>query len=479
MSGYLGARLIAGARGRVVVTVILLAASLIVHLGIARRFGFVGLGEYTATTLVVFIASVVFLVGVPLATGRLIAQALEAEDEAGARDAAATGLVAMLLLSLLAAAVVWSFWDGLMDAMRVERRVPALAAAGAILAAGTLHYVSNVFQARLQMMVVGLITIVQPVAAVVALLLERAYGGIAPADVAVLGYLAGGTAAAIAFIAAGYRTYLARQQLVALLRASIESFPLLYASIFSAWTDRVLVALVLGPAALGIYQAAFAVVDGSLRLPRSAASFLVSAYARISASRPEELERTIRVHVRIWVVSTAVLASGLIAGADGIATTLFGFGFAVAAAPLAVMAAGLVPGIVALSLATAATGRGAVRVPVYVAASTIPLQFALILALAPRLGVVGAAAAYALSALAGLLGYLWWGRGQELITPQTQLPRTLLHAVAAIGLAAALAALPVPWSIRLAAASVTAAALTVGLLGSEERGVIRRLAQGS
>lgn len=478
MNESLGTRLITAARGRALVTVLLVGASFIAQVGIARRFGLLGLGEYTATALVVFIAAVVFASGVPLATSRVMGAALEARDEATARDSAATGFAVAIALSFLASAVVWSSWDWLMEALGVDGRVPAAAAFAATLAAGALHYVPSVFQARLQMATVGLISIAQPTAVIAALLADRAYPGIAPATMAVIGYVAGGAVSIIAFIAAGFRPYIVRDQVIALVRMGPAALPLSYANVFAAWTDRLLVSVILGPVGLGIYQGAFAVVDGALRLPRAAASFLVLAYARVSTGRPEELDRMLRLHVRIWVAYAAVLAAGLIAGADGIVTTVFGFGWGDAAAPLGIMAVALAPGMVVLSVATAATGRGAMRVPLYAAATTVPLQVIFMLVLATRFGVIGAASAYLLVTLSGLAGYWWWGHKRRIVTGEVRLSLTLGHAAAAAAIAAALMALPLPWPVRMGLAALVAAGVSLRLLGSEERVVLRTLVQG-
>ncbi len=474
-SGGLRRRLIVGARGHLIVTLILLGASFAAQVGIARRFSLLGLGEYVATTLVVFLASVTAISGLPLAMGDMVARYHEKGDEPAERDVASTGFVLAMTLSLVAAMLAGLAWPMLADILGLRRPVPAALIAAAVFAAGSLGYVPLIFQARLEMAAMGIIAIVQPLVVVAALGWDTVAPGVRPSTMAVLGYVAAGTVAAGGFFVAGYRPSLVREQISPLVKQAARSLPIVYSNIFSAWADRLLVSLLLGPAALGIYQAAAALIDGAGRIPRAASPFLVSAYARVSVDHSAQLERVVRLHTHLWLAYAAVLAAGLIAGADGLATSIFGFGSIAVADPLRILALALMPNVLALSLATAVTGQRAGNAALVIGLVTIPLQVALMILMAPLLGIAGAALAHVLVALVAFGSYWLWSR-HGLLARENPLGPALLVGALAVGSAAVTAALPVPWLVRSITAALVASALVgVALFGREERRMIRVL----
>lgn len=472
-------RVVAGARSQVLVTIALLVASFASQVGMARHFSFVGLGEYVGTVLVIFLVSVVAISGLPLAAAERVGRALENGDPEAARRAASTGFVLAMLASAAAALVLRWIWEPVMGAMRVPRPVDSSLAALGLLGASAVGYVPLVFQARLQMAAVGLLAICQPFTVLLLTVWDVIHGGVAPVFMAVIGYVVAGIVSSAALLLVTRATPPARSEVRPLLRQALLSLPLLWANVFSSWIDRLLTSLLLGPAALGIYQADIALIDGALRIPRASTTYLVSAYARVSVATDGSIGRALAVHVRLWTAYAAGIGALLIAGSDGIATTVFGGGSIAAALPLRVLALGLVPGVVVLSYATATAGSGFANVGVVVGRATIPIAILLLVVLAPTFGVVGAAVAQVAGITAMAIGYSWWSARHHFAFAPARLVRPLSIAAGVLVLGIGVSAVPAAWYARCGAAAVLTAALVVpSLIHRDERLVIRTLLLG-
>lgn len=466
-------RLVRGARGQVVVTIVLLFSSFASQAGITRRFGLSGLGEYTAATLVVFLASTAAISSIPLATGERLARHLERGDRKAERATAATAGAIALVVAGAAAAVVWLGWDLIGAALHIGDGLGAPLIAFAIVGAAAVGYVPVVFEARLQMMHVGLIAIIQPLTAVVALALDTFSPGVRPAVIAVAGYVAGGTVAMMAFLAAGYRVCFVRSEARPLLRQALHAMPLLYANLLAAWIDRLIVSVLGGPALLGTYHAAAAIIYGAMRLPHSASSFLIAAYARVAVARAARLGDAVATHVRLWTAYAAVLAAVLIAGADGIVSLAYGPGSVAAIAPMQILAVGSIPAIAALSLTTAVTGSGAGHVAVRVSGLTIPLQLLLVSVGVSTFGVIGAALANVVVMAVTFLAYERWSPKHTGLVDRSV--RTSLAAgVGIAGIALGIAYLPLhPIARIVGATTIALVGMRMLLFGPEERSIIR------
>lgn len=469
----LRSRLISSTRWHVFVTVVLLFASFAVQVGIARRFALIGLGEYVSTSIAIFLASVVALNGLPLAASHGVAARLERGDQFGASRVASTGLVMALVSSAVVSAVAALAWPSLSGILRLAAPVPAWSVGLSVLAGGSMHFVPLIFQARFQMATAGAITLAQPFAAIVLLGWDTLNpGSVRPGILSVGGYLLGGVTATLLFVAA-HRSGPSLGEVRPLIVRSLRSLPLLYASTFSAWVDRLMISLLLGPAALGTYQAAAILIEGVLRVPRNVSPFLLSAYARVSSRSSASVGRLAGVHARLWTAGAVVFAAGLIASADGIVTTLFGAGSFAVTDPLRIMTLALVPGLLSLLLTTVATGATAVAGTnvLLVSLATIAMQVVSMVVLAPRLGVTGAAAAYVVATATGALVYLGVASRHGVGVPAGR-----LAAVTALALATGVvvAAAPASWPLRAVVALAAVAFVAArALLGPDERELLR------
>lgn len=473
----LRARLVTGLRGQLIVILALLFASFTAQVGIARRFTLSGLGEYVATTLVIFLAGVIATSALPIAAGERIARSLESADHEGASRAAGTGFVLAMLPSFAAAALVGLIWDLAASVLQLRSAPAGPVVAIAVVAAGALGYVPLLFQARLEMAVVGLIAIAQPFAVLLALTWDIFVPSLRPSTMAVIGYVSGGVASVAAFLLAGYVPRLAVSEIRPLVTQTARALPLLYANVFSTWVDRLLISVLLGPTSLGTYHAAAAFIEGPLRIPRGSTSFLVAAYARISVGHGTEIGRVMSMQMRLWVAYACPIAATLMAAGDGVVASLFGPQSTAVAEPLRILTIGLVPGLLSLLVTTAATGVRVADVVVAVSRITIPLEVVLMVVLALAFGVVGAAVAEVAAVVAGFVALLWWTSRRAPRLALEDLTRMLVASLAVVTLGALLAAVPAPWPARLAAGLAVASAIVFTVvLRKDELAVIRMLA---
>lgn len=470
----LGARLIGAARNQAMTTVMLSAAQFVAQVGVARRSGFVGLGDYVATGLAIYVVSVAAMLAIPLTAGRQLGYLLERDETDAASDTASAGLLIILFLATAGGVLLASLW-GWLGATFVIVPASAYVVALAVISSAVMAYSIRLLQARLQVAAAGLVAIAQPFVVVLAIGWDTISPGVHPSDMAVFGYIAGGIVGAASLLVAGIVPRWDRAAVLALLRKAIPYAPASYANHLAGWVDRIVVSVVLGAPSLGTYQAATALVEGPLRLLRGASFFFVSAYGRAVAVGDQPGARLRRVHVRIWSAYAAAIAGGLLASADGLVTSLYGPGFSGAILPLSVLALGLIPTTVGLTLLTAGVGMEH-QSALVIARLAIPAQLALGLVLAQVAGVPGVALAQVAVLTPIAIAQMHWSRDPSLVLPG-DLALRLIAVMLLVPLAGAVLALaPVWWPLRLGIGIAVGAAIGARLLlESEERYVVRRL----
>lgn len=468
-------RIVRGSREQSLLALVILAASVLAQLGLARRFGPPGLGEYVATTLVVITASTVAVSSLPFAAAQRIGRLMEGPEEERAAATALTGLALAVSCSIAVAVLIGFLWAPIVRVLNLgPNAAPAWTVGMAITFAGALHFVPLTFQARFAMRTSGLITLTQPVAVVLAIAWDTLAPGLQPSTIAAFGYVAGGSAGAVALLLMR-RGSLSRGEIRPLLSQSMRSMPMLYSSVVSTWVDRLVISVLLGPVALGMYQAALSLLEVPLRIPRSLAPFLSSAYARISVDHSSRLPEAIVIHARLWAVFAAIAGAGLVASVDGLVPTLFGPGLAPASEPARVMAVGLAPAILGLVLITVGTGGAYPNLGLVVFRIAAPLQVIALVLLAFRFGILGAAVASILTVLVTFVCYIWlWPASRSTLLKHLVAP--LAISVAAVLIGAFVSTLGAHWTLRGVGAAAAAATLAIPvLLGPSERRIVWEL----
>lgn len=474
MSGTgLGARLIGAARSQAITTVALSGALFIAQAGVARRFGGLGLGEYTAVSLGVYLASAVAAFALPVIVSRDVAYLEERHERGVAARHIGAGLSLLIPLGVVVGLALTVLWDHL------GTGVPALELVGgpllvcAVLASSLGGYAIGIFQARLMIPAAALVSIAQPLTVVLAIGWDTISPGVHPAQIAVAGWIALGLVGGTGLIAAQSAPNLEWRLMLSHARAALPYLPVSYANNVAGLVDRLVVSVVLGPGALGVYQAASVIVEGSLRILQGGITLFTSAYGRAAARGEEHGPRMQRVSVRLWSAYAAVVAAALIAGADGI-VTIYGT-FQPAIAPLQTLAAGLVPTVVAATLLTAGVGSGR-RGALVIARLAIPVQMVGGAFLASAFGIQGMAFAQLAVILPVAVAQMYWSRDPDLVPTRALGLRLVLVSMSVPALGLIAQTLPLVWVIRAAAAGAAAAALSSALLlGHEERAVARLL----
>lgn len=449
------------------------AALFVAQAGVARRYGTLGLGEYTAVSLGVYLASAVAVFAVPVIVGRDVAYLEERHEGGIAADHIGAGLLLLMPLGVLVGVTLALAWDHLGTGVGALEIVGGPAMVAAVTASSVGGYAISIFQARLMIPAAALVWIAQPLAVVLALAWDTVSPGVHPAQMAIAGWMGLGAVGTVALVLAGSAPRFDRTVMVTYLGKAIPYLAVSYANTLAGLVDRLIVSLVLGPVALGVYQSANVIIEGSLRLLQGGISFFLSAYGRAAARGEEHGSRLQRLNVRLWAAYAALVGASVIAGADGI-VTVYG-NFAVAVAPLQILAAGLVPTVIGATLRTAGAGSGRGSA-LLVARLAIPFQIVAGVLLASSFGVVGMAIAQVAVAAPVALAQLYWSGDPALMPASGVGVRLVVIAAAVPPLALAAHALPLFWPIRAVVAGLAAGGLAVTLLlGTEERAVVRLL----
>lgn len=160
--------------------------------------------------------------------------------------------------------------------------------------------------------------------------------------------------------------------------------------------DFVIVNILVGPAALGIYAVASRAAE-LLRLPSLAINYvLYPAYARLGRDRAAAQAR--RAARRTWWVPAA-LAAPVAIGAPVMLPLVYGNAFSAAVAPTWILLAGLAGGSVNAVMTAYFSGTGRPGLTSLAQAAGLAVTVALDLALIPRIGIIGAATASAFAYL--------------------------------------------------------------------------------
>lgn len=473
----LGGRLIAAARSQFAIVALLAVGGIVVQSTITRRFGLSGLGEYTAVLLAVNVVTVVTMMSIPGTAGREVARAAELDGAAASRFSGAA-LTLALVLGALGATGLSLLWPQVAAGMQMPDPPSAAALWVAVFFSCLTSGASAVFRAHLQMTVVALVGFSQPLATLLTVISAESLPTVGPGQLAVVGFVAAGLATATALILSRHRPLADIDPVLALLRASVEGLPLVYANAFRDWIDRLAVSFIAGPLALGTYQAAAALVEGPIRFLRASGWVFVVGYAR-SSGDGERSRRLRDIQVRAVSVYSVVLAAALLAGGEGLIGVVYGPASGAAAGPLRLLAIAAIPTTLIFALLNVSLGMRRPSLGLMITGLAIALQIVVLPPLVVLGGVIGAALAQLALSLVVLLTVLLRiadPRARELLPRRDVSFRILGASILGVAAGMWIGTMPLPWPIRLAAAALAAGATAFGLLlGVEERALVRRL----
>jgi O-antigen/teichoic acid export membrane protein len=221
-----------------------------------------------------------------------------------------------------------------------------------------------------------------------------------------------------------------------------EAWPLGLAGMLTsvyARLDLMLLSVMATPTAVGLYGAAYRVIEAVLSLSSILMRTLFPMLAAVSSDRPALLRRFQRAAELNWIVLVPLLLIVLF-GADEIVVLAGGPGMRASAAPLRVLMLATVATFTDNLFAAVITVLGRQRYFVLTGAGALALNLALNLLLIPRYGTLGAAwATFATEAAAAVV--LWTILRVELRCMPSAAP-ALKVAAAGLGMAVLLGGVP-------------------------------------
>ena len=217
--------------------------------------------------------------------------------------------------------------------------------------------------------------------------------------------------ATLANILIGYKLLLRRVRpawpgFPAVRSAAVSSVPLgvtMALVVVLHYANNLIVRAYLGPAALGVFLAAFRVLEMASTLPGLVSSVFLPRLARLVVEEPAAAHRQARLFAQSLILAGAVVAAVLFAEAPGVVGLVYGKGYAQAVTLLRWMAVGVFFNFAVFGYTNALIMYGKDRVMIAVVALGTVVSVGGGLLLVPRLGPVGAAMVVAAIDLAGWL----------------------------------------------------------------------------
>ncbi len=467
-------RLSAAGRGNFVLTVAALVASFIVQAMLGRLFGPVGLGEYSATSLFLSVVTTLGFSGMPVAISQRLARREESGDPLAGETVEAAFSIALGFgaVSAVGAGLLWVPFANL--AKLSHATWPALIAVS-VPALILQYFVVNVLIARLRMGTAALLILTQPVAVGVGV--ASSYFGL---------FIDASTLAALGGVCTGLAAvgYLILRRIVPrphvgetreLIARVLPGSAVLYITLLTNWTDRLLVAILIGPASLGAFAAASYFTEGILRLPRATGTFSIAAYARL-ADDLIGVQRILESHVRILAAFFLVSGSILIASARSVVTLVFGGGFAPATTTLQLLSMALLPMGISFALASSDVGTGAPRMTVRVTALIVLLQLVLGFIGISLFSIAGMALAELAVWLVALVVFVIECQRRRATVAARAVARVMGVAAPVFSLAMIVSRMPLFVAFQVAlVGTVALGAIAIFILEEPERRLLRRL----
>ena len=276
------------------------------------------------------------------------------------------------------------------------------------------------------------------------------------------------------------RRFSSRQEITSLLREGLSFSALRWSGLLHSRLDIVLIERFLGREAVGIYGAAYRLLDVFKLLPNLAETTLLPIVTRLLGRRAELVESMER-SIKALATLSIPLGVGAWIVADLAVRLVFGDAYAGAAYPWALLMASLAVSSIARPALVLLRAQGRLRVANAASWIAVAINLLLNLLWIPRFGILGSAAATAASEVAFVLYSAWLVRNDVV---WFRVMRGLIPSVIAASAMAVtgwgLSQLNLPTLvIALAAALAYCAVLVVARgLDQRDRDGIRMLIQG-
>ena len=220
------------------------------------------------------------------------------------------------------------------------------------------------------------------------------------------------------------------------------------------YANNLLVQGYLGTAELGVFLAAFRLLELASTVPGLVSTVVLPRLARKLAATPEEAKREARTYARVLLLFGALAAALSLVEADGIIAFIYGNRFTGAAPLLRVMAVGIFFNFAITGYTNTLISFGSDRVMIAVVAVSALVAVGGGLVLVPRYGAMGGAMVIAAIDLAGFAVSVPEYRRKVGGLDFAGWLGPLLYGLGTIGLSLALQQLPLPLLVRLPLAAL-------------------------
>lgn len=393
-TGRLSQRFMRAAVGLSFSTVATTTLTSLTSIVVARAGGPNDYAVFVAANMVIFVTSVVAMLGMPLALAKHVAQDEQAGDETRLREksssainlaiigSAIVGFVLMGGIGLLERQLDLDFGEGFAIALPILLVLAVVSDAG-----------SAIYSGLLRPWPVVAISTSGPAFMLGYVLYWRTVSDVPLWGAIATSYGVSGVVALVFLLSD--RILRLRLRLDDLRTLRTDLLPMAsytYFTTFSTWGDRAVVGLLLGPTSMGWYTAAVVVVQVALRLPTHVAYLLVPMSARLGEAHDRHTLLR-RGAIETFGLFAAMAAVGIAVAPTAIITLMFGSGFAPGADALLIMTPSLLAAAVTVPFLSTLTGSDRNRLTMYLLLLTTVGRLLLLIVLTAAWGLAGTAIA--------------------------------------------------------------------------------------
>ncbi len=324
----------------------------------ARNGGPSGYAVFVAANMVVFVASVLCSLGLPLALAKHVAVEEEVGRHEALRKANSTILILLAGISLGIGIAVSYELPALERHLHITFEIGfAMAFPVVLLCAVTSDCIQGIYYGLLRPRAVIGVTVSGPAMALLYVLVRRS-GVPLPIWGAVAALYVTSGLTAICLLARD--RLLGRpapiSELAGVFKDIAPAATFTFFTVFSSWSDRWIVGAQLGAVAMGSYAAAVVVIQTALRIPTHVAYLLVPVSSRISLGGKEKHKTLNDVTLSMFGSFAALMTVVLLLAAESIMKFLFGPAFASAGPVLSTMALCLLALAISIPFISVLTG---------------------------------------------------------------------------------------------------------------------------
>jgi len=411
-------RIVSSASLNSITSILTLALGAAANVGVARTTGPDGYGTFVFVNMVLFLAEILCSFSIPLSLAKAIARLADSEQKDRVRTLVGTtlcllltiGIVAGTALSLVMGSLERQFEVEIGSIFRVVLPVILLSSLTGSVAWGA--YLGTLRQGR------GLIVMVSGPAMMLAYLIVRQLGQDLPLwGAAAISYFVPGLVALPLLIRDRLLGVPDRGTLRPILRESGSAAAFSVLMVASSWADRVVAGGLLGPAAMGLYSSAVAIVQAGLRIPTNLSYVLIPAGTRAASTSVDRTNRFNDLAVRSLFLFTSTLVAIVTVAAPELLPWIFGEGFAKGVGPLLVMAPGLLAAALTIPILSGLVASDQSSAVITLVAISFPLRIAILVALTRSYGLIGTAAAMVIADIVLAAFAAWYSNAAQLQIP--------------------------------------------------------------